>query len=690
MHFFTDYIQPLTLWLSYHPHWALLITFLISFSESLAIIGSIIPGSVTMTAIGILAGSGVMRIDFTLLAATLGAIAGDTGSYTLGYIFSDRLINIWPFNRYPTWLAYGKLYFEKHGSSSVLIGRFVGPMRSIIPVIAGMMQMNQWHFLLANILSGIAWAMLYVLPGVLIGAAGSLLSTESTTHLFALILMFLVIVWLLGLGLKWLLLLINQFLNANLHQMWLHLKKHPLFRTSARYLAPKHEIYHYNTAALTCLWLFSFIMSIIMTAFILQSFLANAINNPVYLFLQSLRTQSFDVFFIFMRFFIHPFPLLVFALSVSLYAMYSRDWRMLRYWICLCFTCSLLTWALTSFINTPVPSAQLHFSFTPSLLAANLTLATAIFSFLILYIQAYHRTIVMQIFCSGLNVILFLSGLALLYLGDNWATSILAAYLVGVTFSLSHWILFRRNTTVTSAGACVQIWIISTGVILLLATAITSIRYFKQAVLDHAPYQQQFILSHHAWWNQTEPVLPVFTTNRIGQRIGLFNIQYLGKLGVFERALTNQGWKKQNDSLFYPLLLRAGGKYSAKKLPLMTQLYINKKPELIMAYPLGQGQAVYILRLWRSNYHLRHISQPIWLGSVLYLQGTSQTTRNHKENPTPFTRILQGLDGFEFQISPLPNKQMKGLPVTERLEILRIRESSEFNPKNHSLPIDRY
>ena len=262
--------------------------------------------------------------------------------------------------------------------------------------------------------------------------------------------------------------------------------------------------------------------------------------------------------------------------------------------------------------------------------------------------------------------------------------------MVGVTFSLSHWILFRRNTTVTSAGACVQIWIISTGVILLLATAITSIRYFKQAVLDHAPYQQQFILSHHAWWNQTEPVLPVFTTNRIGQRIGLFNIQYLGKLGVFERALTNQGWKKQNDSLFYPLLLRAGGKYSAKKLPLMTQLYINKKPELIMAYPLGQGQAVYILRLWRSNYHLRHISQPIWLGSVLYLQGTSQTTRNHKENPTPFTRILQGLDGFEFQISPLPNKQMKGLPVTERLEILRIRESSEFNPKNHSLPIDRY
>ena len=204
MHLFTNYIQPLTFWLYAHPHWALFITFLISFSESLAIIGSIIPGSVTMTAIGILAGSGVMRIDLTFLAATLGAIAGDSGSYALGYTFSDRLVNIWPFKKYPKWLLYGKDYFSRHGSTSVLIGRFVGPMRSIIPVIAGMMHMKHWHFLIANAVSAVAWAILYVTPGVLIGAASSELSTESATRLFVLILIFLVIVWLTSLSIKWL------------------------------------------------------------------------------------------------------------------------------------------------------------------------------------------------------------------------------------------------------------------------------------------------------------------------------------------------------------------------------------------------------------------------------------------------------------------------------------------------------
>ena len=101
MQVFAEYVQPVTVWLTNNPHWALFITFLISFSESLAIIGSIVPGTVTMTAVGILAGSGVMRIDLTLLAAILGAIAGDSASYFLGFYYSDSLSKIWPFSKHP-------------------------------------------------------------------------------------------------------------------------------------------------------------------------------------------------------------------------------------------------------------------------------------------------------------------------------------------------------------------------------------------------------------------------------------------------------------------------------------------------------------------------------------------------------------------------------------------------------------
>lgn len=677
MHFFSDYVQPLTLWLHANPNWALLITGLISFAESLAIIGSIIPGSVTMTAIGILAGSGVLDIGLTFFAATLGAIAGDSASYTLGYIFSDHLDDMWPFRRYPHWLSYGKDYFARHGGKSVMIGRFFGPLRSIIPVIAGMLHMNRWYFLLANILSAIGWSILYVMPGVLIGAASSELSTERATSLFMSILLFLAAAWFISQGMRWLFRHISHLARDQLNQFWNWADQHQRFGRFIKVLSPNNDSKNKNKTKNLLLVLFIFFL--FTTGFILllmQGTWVTEINKPSYLFLQSLRTQSFDAFFIIMEFFIHPFTLLAFGLSVSLYAVYSRDWRMLRYWISLCFTCSILTWVLTSFITIPIPSAPLHTHFTPSLTAANLTLATALFSFLTFYMKAYHHTIMMQIFCNGLITILFFSGLAPLYLGDNWPTSIVAAYLIGVTLSLSHWILFRRNTTVSSAHTYTRVLVIMTGVILLISTIVTSIRYFKQAVVEHAPYRQQFVLSHHAWWNQTDPLLPVFTTNRIGQRIGLFNIQYSGTLAGFEHALANQGWKKQNDPVFYALLLRAGGKYSAKKLPLMSQLYLNKKPKLIMTYPLKQGQAMYILRIWRSNYHLGDVSQPIWLGSVIYLKGTAKATRNQKENPTPFARILDGLQGFEFQISPLPVQQIEGLPVSERPEILILKEST--------------
>ena len=675
MHLFTDYVQPLTLWLHANPSWALLITGLISFTESLAIIGSIIPGSVTMTAIGILAGSGVLDIGFTFFAATLGAVAGDSASYTLGYIFSDHLENKWPFRRYPEWLQYGKAYFARHGGKSVIIGRFFGPLRSIIPVIAGMLHMNQWYFLFANIVSAIGWALLYVMPGVLIGAASSELSTERATRLFMLILALLVAVWLVSIGMQWVFRHASHVVGIQLNRFWDWAAQNAPFRCFIKKLSPKNKpIKKYATENLL-ITLFVLLLTIGLIFLVRQGSWVAGINKACYLFLQSLRTQSFDAFFIVMGFFIHPLPLLALALCVSLYTIYSRDWRLLRYWISLVFTCSILTWVLTPYIYIPIPQDPLHQRFTPLFTASSLTFATALFGFLISYAQTYHRTVVMLIFSCGLLIILLFGGLAFLYLGDYWATSVSMAYLMGITLSLSHWILFRRGTTTPSTHSRAQVFIIFTSLILLLTTAITSIRYFKKAVLDHAPYRQQFVLTHHAWWNQTEPLLPVFTTNRIGQRIGLFNIQYLGTLSAFEHALTKQGWKKQTDSLFYSLLLRAGGQYSTKKLPLMAQLYLNKKPELIMTYPLSKGEAMYILRLWRSNYHLRDISQPIWLGSVIYLQSTSKANENKTGRRTLFTHIVQGLDDFEFEITPLANKQIKGLPVNEQPEILMMKES---------------
>ena len=106
-------------WLHHNPGWAGFVTFLISLSESLAVIGLLIPGTVIMTAVGTLIGANIIPAGQIIACAIAGAIVGDSLSYRLGYHFTDHLRDIWPFKRYPQLLTKGEKFFVDHGGKSV-------------------------------------------------------------------------------------------------------------------------------------------------------------------------------------------------------------------------------------------------------------------------------------------------------------------------------------------------------------------------------------------------------------------------------------------------------------------------------------------------------------------------------------------------------------------------------------------
>ncbi|WP_192036794.1 bifunctional DedA family/phosphatase PAP2 family protein [Halomonas sp. YLGW01] len=151
------------------PTLLLLIIAAISLVESLAVIGLIVPGVVLITAAASLAGHQQLAIPLVLMAAFLGAVAGDTLSFALGYTQRARVPGLWPFSRHPEWLAHGARFFRRHGTLSVVFGRFAGPVRPIVPLIAGMLHMRPFTFAWANIGSALVWAPAYVLPGYLLG-----------------------------------------------------------------------------------------------------------------------------------------------------------------------------------------------------------------------------------------------------------------------------------------------------------------------------------------------------------------------------------------------------------------------------------------------------------------------------------------------------------------------------------------
>ena len=102
--------------------------FLVAFSESLALVGLIVPGTMIMFGIGAIISAGGLELVHVLVLAAAGAIAGDGISYWLGRHCRDGLKQVWPFSRYSDLFARGEVFFRRHGGKSILTGRFFGPV----------------------------------------------------------------------------------------------------------------------------------------------------------------------------------------------------------------------------------------------------------------------------------------------------------------------------------------------------------------------------------------------------------------------------------------------------------------------------------------------------------------------------------------------------------------------------------
>lgn len=145
----------------------------IALIESLAIIGSIIPGSVMMTLIGVLLGRGALPWHATLLSIFIGALIGDYISFWLGKYYKDFITSHRFVKPYTPWVQHGKAFIHEYGIFSILIGRFVGPMRSLIPMVAGILDMNQIKFTIAIFPTALLWTIVYLTPGVILGSLAS-------------------------------------------------------------------------------------------------------------------------------------------------------------------------------------------------------------------------------------------------------------------------------------------------------------------------------------------------------------------------------------------------------------------------------------------------------------------------------------------------------------------------------------
>ena len=169
----TEWFTELLGWIENNPAYAGWVVFSISLAESLAIVGVLVPGVIILFGAGTLIGAGILDFWTMCAWAIAGAIIGDGLSFWLGHHF-EYLTARWRwFRLHPDHLQRGIDFFRKYGDLSIALGRFFGPIRAIVPLVAGLMRMSPKRFYVANVLSALVWAPAYLLPGMLLGNLGS-------------------------------------------------------------------------------------------------------------------------------------------------------------------------------------------------------------------------------------------------------------------------------------------------------------------------------------------------------------------------------------------------------------------------------------------------------------------------------------------------------------------------------------
>ncbi len=610
-------LQLFTDWLHNNPQWGGIAAFLVAFAESLAFVGTIVPGSVTMTAIGVLIGSGVLSTPLTLSLAIFGAIVGDSISYAAGYYLKDRLPKLWPFRRYPTLLNLAKKFFAKHGGKSVFLGRFIGPIRAMIPILAGMLHMKPLRFFPIDILAAIVWAPAYLLPGYLIGLAATALPTDIATHLLISLFTLLIGIWLFYWLFKKLFLYVTRATDSQVKKLW------NLLARSKRLRRLRYLFRDANAPSDHGQFLLIFIFVISVTLFILTFLIVAlshhelSLNSFSYHFLRGFRAIFLEKVMILITSFSNPWIILPLGATLFLWLLITRHFRSAFCWGFVVIASTGLAYFCKLLYFSPRPIGILHVPISSSFPSAQATMAFACYSF-IAWMICFKRSSWKKTVYGLTGIGLLLLALSRLYLGEHWLTDIIGAFFLGTAVSTLGAIIFQRKAASTPGPT--GLIIVTLATLIISGSPFISENYniIKQAT---SPVWLQRYASMQVWWSGQLRLVPLYRINRYGRAAGLLNIQWAGSLSKIRNALERDGWQQlYGDIPSSKLSIAARNQIlSHLHLLILPQLLNDQPPSLVMMkLPFGNSRHLLLITLWSANITLLPQHIPLWIGTIDY------------------------------------------------------------------------
>ena len=608
----TSLVSSVVEFLTAHPHVAYLVVFLLALSESIPIIGVVIPGTAVILALSTLVPSGVLLLWPLLIAATSGAIAGDGFSFWLGHRYHREILGLWPLNRNPELIERSEAFFARHGDKSVFLARFTPGVRAFIPLLAGMLGMSVRRFYAVNIASALAWAPSHILPGVLVGAAFGIFGAAAKPLAILLIVLVVagwvvlhVVRWTLRRGIPLLIVGVERLRTwAGAHDTWLSRNLASLLDPSqheARALALPMVL------LIAAAWLFLGVLEDVVSGDPLV-----LADGAIYRALQDLRTAPGDGVMIAITELGDTAVVVVVTIIIFLWLAWKRAWRAAAYWVAAIAGASALNTAIKVALHRARPGELLYSGWSAfSFPSGHSTINMVLYGFLAFLIARELRPALRVSVALGAAVLIFLIAFSRLYLGAHWLSDVLGGLAFGSAWlALLGLSYLRRQTERIEPGG-------------LLAVGCAAHIYRSHAT-DIQRYTVKSATQSMAaadWWASGWQQLPARRIDLTGATQEPLTFQWAGSVQSLQGALLRKGW--HIPAAWTPLstLTWFTGSADPANLPVFPFLAGGRFPSLTLVRQSGEvalPNSRLVLRLWAADLEVTNgQTAPLWIGSVV-------------------------------------------------------------------------
>lgn len=628
-----ELFQQLLQWVNLHPGWSSAVIFLVAMAESLAIIGLVVPGVVIMFGIGALISTGAIAFWPAMGWAVAGAVAGDGFSFWLGVHYRDQLATMWPFSRYPESLDRGIHFFQKYGGKSVAIGRFFGPVRAVIPLVAGVMGMPAGRFLVANIASALVWAPAYLLPGIVFGASLELASAVAL-RLVSILLLSALIIWLSFILTRASFKLLSPHINQWLHRLLKWSQAHPKAGEIATALIDPQHPEARGLSIWAALLVFA---ALVFTLLLLQISGGTPLlaADPLTLnLLQHLRSPLADQMMVYITRVADSGVVITLVMGVALSLYFQGHKRTLAYWVAAVLFCLVASPLLKFGLAIPRPDVVISPPSSNAFPSGHTLKAVVLYGFIAVMIGRALPSTWRWLPYSVCGALITSVALSRLYLGVHWLSDILGSLTLGIAWVAILGIAYHRHTQCETQWRTIAAATLLSIMLGYIGETITS---HEKRLHDYQPKSPQAIHIEPNQWPQ----------RAAGMLKRPINFQYAGTIEWIIEQLESSGWQTTEQISWKNGLKILSPELPLSDIPALPKLHSGLNESLLLIKPLSNSEQLSI-RLWPSYLRLKPDGKEIWSGEVTLehkrtILGTLSYARSKATSVTLKSRLINDL-----------------------------------------------